>query len=416
MNNRESPQANTNDHRFLLPHYLKPHLTAFSQELSDQGFTPSTIQGYEDSIAHFGTWLHKKRISLLEINYEVVINFAKHRCYCPGVRKKHSISQKYGKRVKRFVNYLNQHGVIDCQPNTTIKSLPPLLVNFTGHLQLRGLSPRTVERYVRLMFKLLPFLGNDPGKYDAKTIKQVICKLAKQCSRAETKNLTTALRAYLRFLTIESLCRPDLDRTVPTVAQWSLSSVPRYITAQEIKCVIDSCDIRTHKGLRDRAIILFLACLGLRAGDIVNMRIDDINWNAGTVCISGKGQREDRLPLPQDVGDAVLAYLDKARPPVIVKQIFLCLNAPYRPFSSSASISNIVAAALNRAGISDPPSRGAHLLRHSAATNMLRSGASLETVSSILRHRSLDMTAYYAKVDIPMLQKIVQPWPEDASC
>jgi integrase/recombinase XerD len=142
------------------------------------------------------------------------------------------------------------------------------------------------------------------------------------------------------------------------------------------------------------------------------MKLSDLNWSAGNIRIRGKSKREDLLPLPQEVGDAVLAYIDKARPPVAIEQVFLCLYAPYRPFASSGLVSNIVDAALARAGILNPPSRGAHLLRHSAATSFLRSGTSLETVSSILRHKSLDMTAYYAKVDIPMLMQISQPWPE----
>jgi len=152
--------------------------------------------------------------------------------------------------------------------------------------------------------------------------------------------------------------------------------------------------------------------LGLRAGDIVAMQLDDICWSESYLRLKGKGNREDMLPLPQDVGDAILKYIEMGRPVVAVQKIFLCLNAPYRPFASSPTVSSIVDAALNRAGISNPPTRGAHLLRHSAATDMLRSGATLETISSVLRHRSLDMTAYYAKVDIPMLEKITQPWPE----
>lgn len=192
--------------------------------------------------------------------------------------------------------------------------------------------------------------------------------------------------------------------------------MPRYIESNDVELVINTCDITTHIGLRDRAIILLLARLGLRAGDIVNMNTDDINWSEGTLTVWGKGQKESRLPLPQDAGDAILVYLDKVRPRVALKPLFLCINAPYRSLGSSPCVSSIARTALLRSGITNLPSHGAHLLRHSAATSLLREGATLETVSSLLRHSSLDMTVYYAKVDISNLLKITQPWPEKISC
>ena len=215
---------------------------------------------------------------------------------------------------------------------------------------------------------------------------------------------------------MEGLCSPYLDEAVPTIAQWKLSSMPRYITSSDVERIIDSCDIYTHQGRRDRAIILLLARLGLRAGDVINLRIDDINWADGTLTVTGKSRREERLPLPQDVGDALLMYLERTRQPVQLEQLFLCLNAPYRTFSKSSSIADIVRAAILRAKIKNPPSYGAHLLRHSMATALIRSGVTLETVATVLRHRSLDTTAYYAKVDIPSLMKIAQPWMGATSC
>ena len=409
-------EKTTNSHRFYSLHYFKLHLPDFTQQLSQQGFTSLTIQSYVDAVTHFDTWLKKKNIALDKITRDVVVGFSKHSCHCRGSRKKHIMSSKYIKRVQRFVDFIEQQGIIHQKSPTFHESRPPLLVQFRASMNLRGLSPLTLGNYEHSVSKLLPLLGDDPKDYTAKNVRDSICNLAQKCSRSEAKNLTTALRAYLRFLAVEGLCRPNLDCAVPTVAQWSLSSMPRYITAQEIIRVIDSCDIHTHKGLRDRAILLLLARLGLRSGDIVSMRLDDIHWSEGTLRVKGKGNREDLLPLPQKVGDAILAYLKKARPAVAIEQIFLCLNAPYRPFASSSPISTIVDTALSRADILNPPSRGAHLLRHSAATDMLRSGASLETVSLILRHRSLDMTAYYAKVDIPMLQQVAQLWPEGGSC
>jgi site-specific recombinase XerD len=146
------------------------------------------------------------------------------------------------------------------------------------------------------------------------------------------------------------------------------------------------------------------------------MRLDDLDWRQGTLRVRGKCHKEVRLPLPQDAGDALAEYLATARPSTNHKRVFLCANAPVRPFATSSVVSTIVRCALERAGIADPPSWGAHLLRHSAATAMLRSGASLEAVATVLRHESADMTAHYAKVDLTLLQLVAQPWPEAPSC
>lgn len=402
---------------FLSPCFLVPHLDRFAKQLSDQGFSTLTIRGYSDSVAHFGTWLQTNELSLGQINKEVISRFAQHYCHCPGGRKQHSLSNKYVRRVQRFINFLEQQGTIKLTKTSDVGSIIPApIMRFNEHLRLRGLSTRTIVHYERSMLLLFPLLGDNPQIYDAMCIRRVIVDLARTSSLSGVKKLTTALRAFLRFLTVEGLCIPDLDCAVPTVAQWSLSSIPRYITSQEVERVIDSCPVNTHKGLRDRAIILLLSRLGLRAGDIVYMQLHDINWENSTLRVSGKGRREDLLPLPQQVGDAVVDYIDRVRPTVPATQLFLCLNAPHRPFSTSSTVSSIVAAALARSAIPDPPSRGAHLLRHSAATSMLRAGMTLENVSSMLRHRSLDMTAYYAKVDIPRLRQIAQPWPEGTSC
>ncbi|PAJ75770.1 hypothetical protein CJF42_03370 [Pseudoalteromonas sp. NBT06-2] len=394
--------------RFLLPGKLEPYLLIYAQKLSEQGYTNLSVRGYIDSVSHFGTWLTMNKVPIENIDVKIVEQFAKHRCRCPGGRRKILLSKKYVNRVRKFIDFLCKHGVVYEMLN---KSLLVPNANFQEFLQQRGLSSITVKHYSDSINVILPLLGQEPKNYDAKVIKQTILKLSKQYSLARLKSLTTALRSYLRFLAVKKQCLPDLDRAVPTVANWSLSSIPKYIVAEEIEQVINSCDIQTPKGLRDRAIILLLSRIGLRAGDIVDMKLDHIDWHNGSVRLVGKMNREDCLPLSQDVGDAILDYIENARPPEKIAEVFLCLNAPHRPFSSSVAVSSLVASAIKRSGIPTPASCGAHLLRHSAATQMLRAGATLETVSSILRHRSLDMTAYYAKVDIPMLKTIVQPWP-----
>ena len=267
-----------------------------------------------------------------------------------------------------------------------------------------------------MVVRLLPGLGDDPGTYDAELVRRVILAEAQRSSRPYIKTMTTALRGYLRFLAAQGVCRPWLDRAVPAIPQWRLSALPRYLPSADVERLIASCDLTKPHGIRDKAILLLLARLGLRAGDILGMRLDDIEWNEGTLRVRGKGRREVRLPLPQDAGDALLDYLERARPRVDDDRMFLRSSAPYRSFAGPCAISDVVRLALKRAGIADPPSRGTNLLRHSAATGMLRAGATLDAIGAVLRHQSTDTTAHYAKVDVAMLQQIAQSWPGDASC
>jgi integrase len=266
---------------------------------------------------------------------------------------------------------------------------------------------------------LQPFLatlGEDPGRYTVAAIRAYVIEQLGDVGRDETRSAVTTIRAFLRFLVAEGRVRSGIEHCVPTVPQWRLSSLPRYLEGPDVERVVKSCDLTTGHGLRDHAILLLLARLGLRAGDIVGMAVTDIDWRSGTLRVHGKGRREVRLPLPQDVGDAVLAYLEHGRPRASSDRLFLRVYAPTRAFASSATVSDIVRVALERAGIRNPPSRGAHLLRHSAATAMLRAGGSLETIATVLRHRSPDTTAYYAKVDVAMLQQVTQPWLGGAAC
>ncbi len=407
-----------NQFHFLALGCLKPYFYKFAADLGAARYTSFSISNYRDSVAHFGTWIDRKGITIGDFKEEVLTTFAEHYCECPGGRRGKRLSRRYVARVRRFLCYLHQQGIIENAPPEKIKDEHPVLVReFDDWMRChRGISPRTLERYDHLIIVLLRKLGNDPKQYDTAEIRKVIEAVAKQHSRATAQGFATALRAYLRFLSANGHCRSSLEAAVPTFPQWKLSALPRYLSIEEFERVIATCDRRTPCSLRDHAILLLLSRLGLRGGDIVNMRLEDVDWTEGTLRVHGKGRREVRLPLPQDAGDALLAYLEQVRPPVPIEHIFLCMNAPCRAFSSSAVVSGIVRGALARAGIANPPSYGANLLRHSAATSMLRAGASLDAVSAVLRHRWLDTTAHYAKVDIGMLRPIAQPWPGDDSC
>jgi integrase/recombinase XerD len=220
---------------------------------------------------------------------------------------------------------------------------------------------------------------------------------------------------FLRFLIVEGHCAADLDAAIPVLAHWRLSSLPRYLPADDVERVIASCDPALPVGVRDRAILLLLARLGLRAGDIVRLRLSDIDWKGAWIHVCGKGRRDTRLPLTQEVGQAVVAYLKRGRPRTDADALFVRCRAPFRALRSHCAVSMIVDQALHRAGVTRPSRGAAHLLRHSVAASMLRQGASLHEIAALLRHRSIETTQIYAKVDVTALRQIAQPWPEVTS-
>ncbi|MGH9667632.1 MAG: tyrosine-type recombinase/integrase [Bryobacteraceae bacterium] len=387
------------------------YLEGFATEMASVGYAPLTISGYLDSTIHFGGWLQARGLSLTDINEQIVKAFGAHRCKCPGRRSYPNVSGAYIARVERFVRYLGQQGVI----RPTVKSIqqpPSSLIAFREWLlQHRGLAPVTIDRHERLLKQMLPTLGADAALYTAATVRAAILGQIRGRRPAYAKTFVGALRIYLRFLATSGACQPGLDHALPTVAEWKLSSLPRYLNSGQASRLHESCRRDGPLGSRDRAIMLLLLRLGLRAGDIASMRPADIDWQEATVLVRGKGRRDVRLPLPQDAGDAVLEYLEHERPRVTIDRIFLCANAPFRALRSGGAVSDIVRGALRTAGIDDPPTRGANLIRHTTATTMLRAGATLDEIGTILRHKSPDTTAHYAKVDVATLQHIAQPWP-----
>jgi site-specific recombinase XerD len=217
---------------------------------------------------------------------------------------------------------------------------------------------------------------------------------------------------FLRFLIAKGQCAVGLDAAIPTTAHWRLASLPRYLPPDDVERLIASCDRASAVGRRDRAILLLLARLGLRAGDIVHLRLTDIDWQNASIHVCGKGCRHTRLPLTQEVGRAIIAYLKKGRARTNADTLFIRCRPPFCALGSSDAVTMIVDKALRRTGVVRPSRGAAHLLRHSLATSMLRQGVLLEDIATILRHRSIETTQIYAKVDIPSLRQIAQPWPE----
>jgi site-specific recombinase XerD len=275
----------------------------------------------------------------------------------------------------------------------------------------RGVKEPTLRHYARGATALVLALGENVGQWNARDVRNFLLERARQSGTSTTQALITSLRAFIRFLNFHGECHDDLAIAIPAVAHWRLARLPRCLSTEELNRLIASSNGTTPGRLRDRAILLMLARLGLRSGDVAALRLSDIDWNNGTLRVTGKGRYQVRLPLPQDVGDALLRYLDGRSANVATDHVFMRSNAPCRPFTSGDGVSSVVKRALKRANI-DAPAKGAHLLRHTAATEMLRNGVPLDQAGLVLRHRSIDMTAYYAKADVALLKQVAQPWPE----
>ena len=222
--------------------------------------------------------------------------------------------------------------------------------------------------------------------------------------------VVTALRSFLRYLFYRGIVAVDLATCVPTIATWSLSKVPRFLAREQIQKILGSCDKETAIGKRDYALLLLLARLGLRAGEVVALTLDDFDWEAGLVTVRGKGKRVAQMPLPAEVGAAIADYLSTGRPQCSSRRVFIRGKAPLTGFANSVAICSLVDRALERAGV-ESEYRGSHVFRHSLATGMLNHGASLHEIGDLLRHRRPDTTRIYAKVDLVSLRSIALPWP-----
>lgn len=395
---------------------LLEHVGTFEAHLRGQGYAEGTIKHYDHSCRHFVLWLNQQGISLSSVDHETVERFAGHCCNCPSAfRLKATRNQSYIASIRRFARYLADLGLTSkaIWGEKSDNRLRPFREWLRQH---RGTGERTILRHVHAISMLLPQLGNDPARYNAALINQVILDNLECASRASVQLMCGSLRMYLRFLSASGACSPALVGAIPRIPRWRLATLPRYILNDDVERVIASCDPGTVRGLRDRAILMLLARLALRGGDVANLHLEDIDWDNGLIRVAGKTRHAVALPLPQDAGDALLAYIEHARPIVTSSKVFIRVIAPFVPFTSSSPIAVIVRDALVRAGVDNANLRGAYLLRHSAATNMLRNGATLDAVGAVLRHRSPETTAIYAKVDTVMLGQVVQPWIGGGSC
>lgn len=387
-----------------------PHLDDFSEWLAGRGYRASTIKSYLKEAARFAAWaLATAGIGPPELR---PAHCAEYRAAVDHTTRRRSLSQRDpGNRycgARTFVRFLRARGYAAAEPNAT----PVLLQLFQYWMrQDRGAAAVTVAGYTRVLGRLLATVGEDTHAYTASQLRAFVLQEAQGWSHSKVETTVSAVRMFVRFLLAHQACSAGLEHAIPRVAGWGQAALPRYLSPEAVAQVLAACDPATPLGARDHAVLLLLARLGLRAGDVAGLRLPDLDWAGGRLRVTGKTRREAWLPLPQDVGEAILHYLHTARPAVVHDGVFLITRPPYTSILNR-QVSSTAERAIRRAGISSP-SLGAHVFRHSAATQWVRDGLSFQTIGALLRHVDADMTALYAKVDITRLQQIALPWPEE---
>jgi integrase/recombinase XerD len=399
--------------RYLRSGAAGPHIDAFAVALAEQGFTRDRARALLRGVAHLGHWLQTRRTSLVSLDEGILESFRAHLSRCRCVRRNKGRLYYCRSGSNRFLAWARAQGVVSTP--TPGEEVPVLIQDFEAWmLQHRNVAPSTLTVAYRLhLRRFLAAAGDDAARYNAAAIRGFVLAQAQRTGPSCAKNAVSALRMLLRYLAVMGRCAPELVDAVPTVAHWKLGVLPRCLPPEIVERIVATCDPATARGRRDRAVLLLLTRLGLRAGDVAGMRLSDLDWSGATLTVFGKSRREVRLPLPQEVGDAILAWLSEGRPDRDDDHVFLGLRAPIVPLTKS-SLAIIVANAAQRADATLPPI-GTRVLRHSAATAWLRAGLSLPAIGALLRHRSPDTTAIYAKVDVDLLSTVARAWPEEVS-
>jgi integrase/recombinase XerD len=390
------------------------HINAFVEWLHGNGYKPISITNSLRSLAGWTDWMSANEFTAenLLAGFEACKLALQKQ---PRVLYRRGPNQHSLTAAALFIRFLQHQGELPLPvtpPSVTDRW--PVLGEFRLWMRKhRGLTETTLDVYQGILVGFFDALGDDARAYSAEALRVFVLDRAHPHGVYRAKSIVVAVRSFVRFLGATGRCPAGLEQAIPGFASWQLSSVPRFLVAEDVERVIGSCTNDAF-GLRDRAVLLLLARLGLRASEVAQLKFADIDWRNGSITVCGKGRRQESLPLPQEIGNAILRYLNQGRPPLRVPEVFTSVLAPIHPLTRAA-VTHTVRSALRRAGIKAPVN-GAHLLRHSAATSMLRNGASLAGVGAVLRHRSPMTTAHYAKVDFGLLSEIAQPWPEVSSC
>lgn len=380
---------------------LGAYAADFDRTLSEEGYREPTRIGQLQRMARLSRWMDLQHLGARGLTVPLVELFL----------ARDGLGKERTQPKEALIAFLGDFGLlVDEPPLPEPERSPSLLDRYHQMLVVeRGLSAESLKVYDRTAAIFVEAIGGETAvpSLDATSVTEFLLQAVQGRSVAWSKTLVFGLRSFLRFCFETGLTTCRLDRAVPPVAGWQKATLPEPVTTGDLGRLVRSCDRRSAAGRRDYAILVLLSRLGLRAGEVSALSLGDIDWRTGELVIHGKGARRDRLPLPVDVGDALAGYLQRGRPTVSSRSVFITLSAPLRPLSSGG-VRAAVRYACRRAGIEG---FGSHRLRHSAATEMLRKGSSLVEIAQILRHENLETTSIYAKVDDASLIQVARPWP-----
>ncbi len=390
---------------------LAMYANGFRADLAAQGYAAESADRNLRTLAHVSRWMDDQGVSAGQLSIPRLAEFL-------GARRREGYHHALSIRaVMPLISYLRRLGVAAVRPEPMVAGTAGLVAGeYRRYLvSERALTEQVAGKYTRLAREFLTVCeergGPGVGGLSAAWVTGYVVAQCRGRPPGSAKFVVTALRSLLRFLFLAGHTRCQLASAVPAVAHWGAGSLPRALSPRTVAALPASCDTDTVLGRRDRAILVLLARLGLRAGEVAGLELDDLDWRAGEISVRGKGSRRERLPLPADVGEALVAYLHGGRPRAGCRKVFLRLNAPVTGLTVSG-VTMVVYRACARAGL---PRAGAHRLRHSAASAMLAGGGTLAEVGQVLRHVRLETTAIYAKIDQAALRGLARPWPGGAA-
>jgi site-specific recombinase XerD len=392
---------------------LGAHLELFSARLLTEGHCQQSAWRNIRVVDDFGRWLTRKGMGVRDIDEAIVGRYMAFRA-----RYRHPFFSDRP-ALNRFLAVLRDAELIAPQRLSHLSAHEQIVADFRHHLREQGgYAPRSIITHLPTLRRFLAERckngTRDFSRLSAADIVSFVAHHAPHQSKRSTQSMCWTLRSFLRYLRYKDLIEIDLASAVPPVRTWRFASLPRYLAPGEVQKVLDAIDRGTALGRRDYAILLLLARLGLRASEVTTLCLQDIDWQSGLLTIRGKGRQRAQMPLPNEVGASIGDYLQHGRPRSASRRVFLREWAPQIGFASAASVSMIARVALERARV-HTPRKGAHVFRHTLATRLLRSGASLTQIGQLLRHHSQDSTRIYAKVDIEALRGLAMQWPGGVS-
>jgi site-specific recombinase XerD len=395
---------------------LGPHLDALATTLHQHGYAPDSIRRTLRAGEQFGQWLAQHGHAIADVDEALVARYLQ---TLPRPLVGHWPKAAAG--LPHLLRLWRQQGLLPPRPCPSSQTeAAQWLVRYTQYLEhVCGTAPGTRTAYLRIVTRLLTALFGT-GRVQWHTVSaQALTDFVRH--EAATKHgggrqlPSVAVRSLLRFLVFSGELAPGLEAAVPIPRQWLHAPLPYRLTVAEVERVLATCTDGGPAALRNHALLLLLARLGVRAHEVAALCLEDINWYEGRVRIPpGKTHHERVLPLVQEVGEAVAAYLQHGRPPTPSRHLFLHCRAPFRPLTDATAISRMAARALRRAGITASARLGAYTFRHTAASQMVNHGARFKDVADVLGHRSLQTTGIYAKLDVEVLAAVALPWMGDA--